>query len=907
MSGYANISAFPTENELLAPSYLAINQQQQANLNRLAPYQVQEAQQKIGATGAEYMARAAWGLLDPAAYPDEASRAAAYPGVVAHLQSMGLAPNAPTQYPGAAALHQVAMMGTPSEKLAEFSANRAFGAAMSPPQTGVAPPGGGGPGYASAGAPAPGGAYGAGGPGANIQVPQEYMPFYQEASQRTGIPVDVLIAQHRQESGFNPNATGSAGEIGIGQIAPATARSPGYGMQPVDPATLRDPRTNINFAADYLRARLPPGTDPRDPVAIRRALVNYNGGGDPNYVANVTRYLPASAGQAVAAGAGGGQQQPAGRQPVILGDSYASRQGLGGDGVVGAQPAKGDGNVLDQVKTQAQSGKLRGQDVVISTGTVNAGGDTSRVQEQIQAAQDGGANSVTIVGAVDTPQFAATNARLQQIAQFNGARFVPAGPAGADGAHPASYAPLRQAVRLGGTAAAGPAALPPPASTAPPAGAPASGTTTAEGELGLPVLSAPRNAILPAAPPPPPAGAQAQPAAAPQQQSQIVGPPPPALPPLNANQLNAQQQQTVDAMAQSARFTPPQLVQQIEAFRQNNIALQQKAYGDWIQAQQLAVSQGQLTVAQANSNLERLKADPNYQGMVKRAQETNSNIEVRGVGNLVMNPDGSRTLVPQPYPTDVVGAGGAKMPGFAYPGLGGGPATFSPTVTSTGQPITSSLSPEAEAESKAYGQQSQEIIAAGASAPVSMQRLDILQNAAESFRTGSSAAMRLAGGKAAVDALQTLGITPPAWLANGAAAGETIGKEGGYLAAQMTRVLGSHEAASVFSAIKTLQPNIEMSSGGFPVIVSSIRQGLQRDQDIATYREHWLADPKNNGSIRGMMDAFEKTAPIEAYASRVVPYPMPKTKDAAIPNVIYNTGQGPMLWNGTAFEALPTR
>ena len=122
------------------------------------------------------------------------------------------------------------------------------------------------------------------------------MPHFQEASARTGIPVDVLIAQARQESNFDPNARGSAGEIGIGQIKPSTAAAPGYGVTPLSAADLTDPRKNINFAADYLKALLPPGADPKDPAAIRAALLRYNGGGDPNYVNNVTRYLPAPGG-----------------------------------------------------------------------------------------------------------------------------------------------------------------------------------------------------------------------------------------------------------------------------------------------------------------------------------------------------------------------------------------------------------------------------------------------------------------------------------------------------------------------------------------------------------------------------------------------------------------------------------
>ena len=67
----------------------------------------------------------------------------------------------------------------------------------------------------------PPGAYGQGGPN-DVPVPKELLPLYQEASARTGIPVDVLIAQGRQESSFNPNAVGKAGEIGLGQIKPST-------------------------------------------------------------------------------------------------------------------------------------------------------------------------------------------------------------------------------------------------------------------------------------------------------------------------------------------------------------------------------------------------------------------------------------------------------------------------------------------------------------------------------------------------------------------------------------------------------------------------------------------------------------------------------------------------------------
>lgn len=124
-------------------------------------------------------------------------------------------------------------------------------------------------------------------------VPPDLLPIYQAAAKRTGIPIDVLIAQGKQESGFNPDAVGSAGEIGLHQIKPSTARDPGYGLKGIDPATLRDPIVSINFAADYLKARAG-NPNFNDPAAVDAALAAYNGGGDKNYVANVRRHMGAA-------------------------------------------------------------------------------------------------------------------------------------------------------------------------------------------------------------------------------------------------------------------------------------------------------------------------------------------------------------------------------------------------------------------------------------------------------------------------------------------------------------------------------------------------------------------------------------------------------------------------------------
>lgn len=126
--------------------------------------------------------------------------------------------------------------------------------------------------------------------GGSASAPAALLPIYQAASKRTGIPIDVLIAQAKQESGFNPNAVGGAGEIGLHQIKPSTAADPGFGLKGIDPATLKDPAVNINFAADYMRAKAG-NPNFNDPKSVDAALAAYNGGGDPNYVANVRSHI----------------------------------------------------------------------------------------------------------------------------------------------------------------------------------------------------------------------------------------------------------------------------------------------------------------------------------------------------------------------------------------------------------------------------------------------------------------------------------------------------------------------------------------------------------------------------------------------------------------------------------------
>jgi soluble lytic murein transglycosylase-like protein/antitoxin (DNA-binding transcriptional repressor) of toxin-antitoxin stability system len=281
-----SVSSFLAPNQLFDMERLRQAPQlaEDAHLNALM--QRQQYQQQMGDADTETAARIAGTLLTNYKTPEE--RAAAYPSLISQAQANGRLKNAPAEYPGDEQAKAIWGMGTSSEKLLERQLNRDTNRALIGGD-GTSPPAGAAPGSAVPAMPIP--ARGTGGPGATAAMPPEYLEHFRRASAETGIPMDVLIAQARQESSFNPNARGAAGEIGIFQIKPSTAQQPGFGMTGVDPGTLSDPGANIMFGARYLRARMGQG-DPNNPADQARALAAYNGGGDPNYVANVNRYRP---------------------------------------------------------------------------------------------------------------------------------------------------------------------------------------------------------------------------------------------------------------------------------------------------------------------------------------------------------------------------------------------------------------------------------------------------------------------------------------------------------------------------------------------------------------------------------------------------------------------------------------
>lgn len=336
-----------------------------------------------------------------------------------------------------------------------------------------------------------------------------YDPVFEAAGREWNVDPKLLKAMATQESGGNPRAVSKAGAQGLMQIMPATAKSLGM----TDPT---DPVQSIYGAAKYMNEALdkegsaegallyyhggpgwrqaygpeskgyvpavtahykaltqdqgaaqPPAAQPppapsQPTPAPTQPTVAASAFGPGAFVARAAPTQPATAPPATAqvsappatapppVAASGGQQNGS---PLIIGDSLASKDGLGGSGVVGASPKA----VLSSINALSPD-QVAGRDVVLSSGASNNPAQASLVYEQIQALKKKGAGNVTVVGVGDRSDFGGVNDTLELVTGRAGGRFValPAGSLSRDRVHPtrrgynallASVLPQKQASR----------------------------------------------------------------------------------------------------------------------------------------------------------------------------------------------------------------------------------------------------------------------------------------------------------------------------------------------------------------------------------------------------------------------------------------------------------------------------
>jgi soluble lytic murein transglycosylase-like protein len=76
-----------------------------------------------------------------------------------------------------------------------------------------------------------------------------YRALIREQAKLAGLPPEIAEAVAEVESGLNPQAVGAAGEIGLMQVLPSTARMLGFTGTT---AELADPATNVSYGVRYL-------------------------------------------------------------------------------------------------------------------------------------------------------------------------------------------------------------------------------------------------------------------------------------------------------------------------------------------------------------------------------------------------------------------------------------------------------------------------------------------------------------------------------------------------------------------------------------------------------------------------------------------------------------------------------
>ncbi len=76
-----------------------------------------------------------------------------------------------------------------------------------------------------------------------------YRALAKSEAEHSGLPWEIADAVMSVESGYNPGAIGTSGEIGLMQILPSTARLQGFAGSDLDLAV---PQTNIHYGVSYL-------------------------------------------------------------------------------------------------------------------------------------------------------------------------------------------------------------------------------------------------------------------------------------------------------------------------------------------------------------------------------------------------------------------------------------------------------------------------------------------------------------------------------------------------------------------------------------------------------------------------------------------------------------------------------
>ena len=85
-------------------------------------------------------------------------------------------------------------------------------------------------------------------------IPEEYVPYVEKYAEEYGVPVNLIYAVIKTESGFDSSAVSRKGAVGLMQIMPTTFKwlTDDIMREYLGSGMLYDPETNIKYGTYYL-------------------------------------------------------------------------------------------------------------------------------------------------------------------------------------------------------------------------------------------------------------------------------------------------------------------------------------------------------------------------------------------------------------------------------------------------------------------------------------------------------------------------------------------------------------------------------------------------------------------------------------------------------------------------------
>lgn len=151
----------------------------------------------------------------------------------------------------------------------------------------------------------------------------------------------------------------------------------------------------------------------------------------------------------------------------------------------------------------------------------------------------------------------------------------------------------------------------------------------------------------------------------------------------------------------------------------------------------------------------------------------------------------------------------------------------------------------------------------------------------------------------AAQGIDGIGLASPT-LQGQIASGELANQGSASVVAAMTKDVSARGPVAIFRYIDGIKPSIKSAEPW--LAIQALQQDAQRQKDLAEFTPQYYGSPANATKLDAQ-SAFNKTHPIEMYASRVLPVSLPARGTPPQVGFTYNLpNHGPATWDGQQFQ-----